>query len=632
MKKHIKLSSLIMNVFAVIVTSVILIGSTFAWFTDSATSAGNKIQAGTLKVDLELLDKEDGWVSLKNDSQAIFNYDKWEPGYTDVKILKVQNEGSLALQWKAKFVSQTELSALANVIDVYVLSSQTELSYPTDRNLEGYTRVGTVAEFVNTIEATTKGVLPAKEEAYLGIALKMQTTAGNEYQGLDLGGAFDIVIVATQLSSEVDGFGDDYDSGATLDWTPVANANQLRLALANRETNIVLMEDITIDNVFTINDDVKIDGNGHVITRASATALLTADSEMTIYTEKVFEVKAGKSLELNNVIVDGGAIWTGEVDAVLGRGTENAGVKSTSSIIVTEANANVILGEGAIIQNCAGAVAINLGTRIGATLTLNGGEIINNFSDCGAIWGGGHIIINSGKISNNSSSGLAGAIRMVGSCNLTMNGGEISNNKAVTNGGAIYGYGASTYNFLGGEMSNNSASCGGAMYTGDSSVLNVEGDFKIINNTANDVGGLRLSNRTTLNMKGGEISGNVSTNNSSFDGYYGWNPAINFTGGVIADKGTIQGGLTPTVGGTNVTGVIYFDISTNHNTCNLKSDFTAFNFIVAQGSNFANFNFKPTSDYVYTQGDESKLICLNEGYVTYYDQEKGVFRIKEVQA
>ena len=94
----------------------------------------------------------------------------WEPGYTDVKILKIENEGSLALKWMAKFVSDSEISKLAEVIDVYVCPSATELAYPAGRELDGYTKVGTVEDFVNTIEETTKGNLAAEEVAYLGIA------------------------------------------------------------------------------------------------------------------------------------------------------------------------------------------------------------------------------------------------------------------------------------------------------------------------------------------------------------------------------------------------------------------------------------------------------------------------------
>ena len=204
-----------MSLVAIVVLFTMLIGSTFAWFTDSAVSSGNKIKAGTLKVDLELLDEQGEWNSLKGNNAPIFNYEYWEPGYTDIKVLKVENEGTLALKWKAMFVSNSALTELADVIDVYVLASEdTELAYPTDRSLAGYTRVGTVAEFVNTIESTTYGTLLGGDSAYLGLALKMRETAGNDYQGIDLGGTFDIQIVATQVSSESDGFGDDYDADA----------------------------------------------------------------------------------------------------------------------------------------------------------------------------------------------------------------------------------------------------------------------------------------------------------------------------------------------------------------------------------------------------------------------------------
>ena len=205
-------SALISSILALFLCITMLVGTTFAWFTDSVTSSNNKIVAGNLKIDLELLDKASGtWASIKESKAPIFTYDNWEPGYVDVKVLKVENEGSLALKWGAKFVSDVELSILADVIDVYVLPSATELTYPTDRALSGYERVGTVREFVNTIEQTTKGTLASGCEAYLGIALKMQESAGNEYQEKTIG-AFDIQILATQLDSEIDSFGSDYDA------------------------------------------------------------------------------------------------------------------------------------------------------------------------------------------------------------------------------------------------------------------------------------------------------------------------------------------------------------------------------------------------------------------------------------
>ena len=52
-----KKSVLISAILVLCLCFTAFIGTTFAWFTDSATSAGNKIVTGTLKVDLELLDK-----------------------------------------------------------------------------------------------------------------------------------------------------------------------------------------------------------------------------------------------------------------------------------------------------------------------------------------------------------------------------------------------------------------------------------------------------------------------------------------------------------------------------------------------------------------------------------------------
>ena len=257
--------ALLMSGLALLMCVSMLIGSTFAWFTDSVTSAGNKIQAGTLKIDLELLEKnEDGstkWTSLKDSKAPIFNYDKWEPGYTDVKILKVENEGTLALKWVAKFVSANDLTELANVIDVYVKPSADEFGYATDRtDLSTWTKKGTVAEFVNTISETTYGNLEAGKAAYLGIALKMQESADNKYQGMDLGGAFDIMILATQYTSESDSFDDQYDKNATY-----LNKDESGNYLISTAAELVYFAD-------SVNNGKK--------TYAGETVMLTADIDL----------------------------------------------------------------------------------------------------------------------------------------------------------------------------------------------------------------------------------------------------------------------------------------------------------------------------------------------------------------
>ena len=290
--------SLLTSVLSLVLCVAMLVGTTFAWFTDSVTSANNKIQAGNLKIDLELLDEKSGvWNSLKESSAPIFDYDKWEPGYTDVKILKVENEGTLALKWVAKFISASQLSELANVIDVYVYPSEAEIPYPetTDRALSGYTRVGTVADFVNTIEQTTTGELLAGEKAYLGIALKMQESAGNEYQGMSLGSAFDIQIFATQLASESDSFDNQYDANApemyAVNGVKYATADEAlqaakagdKVYLSSTSTPIVVDKAIEL----TI-------ANSNIVAEDEVNAI-TVNADATIIVEGYNSVKGGKN-------------------------------------------------------------------------------------------------------------------------------------------------------------------------------------------------------------------------------------------------------------------------------------------------------------------------------------------------
>ena len=161
--------SLLTSSVALILCFVMLLGTTYAWFTDSVTSSGNKIQSGTLKLDLLVLKEgtNNDWYSIKDESKPLFTYENWEPGYTDVSILKVKNTGNLALKWVAKLFSENALSDLAKVIDVYVLPGATE--YPTDRAaLEGWNKVGTLdgATFTVMLRLTN----PENEAEFYNVA------------------------------------------------------------------------------------------------------------------------------------------------------------------------------------------------------------------------------------------------------------------------------------------------------------------------------------------------------------------------------------------------------------------------------------------------------------------------------
>ncbi len=606
--------ALLASVMALFLCFTMLLGTTFAWFTDSVTSANNIIKAGNLDIELYHTDKAITDEKVNNQTTLFDDVDLWEPGVMVWEELTVKNEGDLALKYQLTLnvhnATVVEGVSFASILKVALIDE--DFVYNRE-NVEAID----AGEWKELATFTLADELNKQESEVYGIVIWWQPSNNDNLFNMNNGKTDDVNVeigvklVATQLAAEEDSFGNDYDADAPVDFTPVSTAAELKVALANNESNIVLTSDIEVSETLNITTDTVL--SGRAIRRGEG------------FTGTVINVASGVSLTLKDIVVDGGAVWA---SAVAEDSSVNGGVVATGNLIAAESNAEIILNEGAVLQNNDGAHAVNLGTRIGATLTINGGEIINNRSDSGAVWGGGHITLNAGKISNNVSTGSAGAIRMVSNCNLTMNGGEISNNTAVGSGGAIWGYGASTYEFNGGEMNGNTAAVGGAIYTGDSSTIKISGDFEMCNNTADDAGAMRLSNRTAFNMSGGKISGNTSTNSPAWNGFYGWNPGVNITGGELADDITIQGGLTPIVGGSGITGVVHFALSTNHNTANLASDFGTFKFTVAEGSNFAAFNLKPATGYVYTEGDEAKLICMNEGYETYWDATTSTFKLQ----
>ena len=203
--------ALLTSVMALVMCVVMLVGTTFAWFTDTASTGVNKIVSGNLKVDIV------GATTGKHiDSLSFQNKDNsssilWEPGVTfHTEGFRIKNDGNLALKWKM-VVNKDSASTgvvegsngkagmnLLDVIDFSVVSSKDE-NAPAVKIDEF---VGhTAAETIDSVTYYIKGT--------------MKTTAGNDYQDLTLDG-ITITVYATQDTVEFDSFDDKYDEGATL--------------------------------------------------------------------------------------------------------------------------------------------------------------------------------------------------------------------------------------------------------------------------------------------------------------------------------------------------------------------------------------------------------------------------------
>ncbi len=215
------------SIVALLVCFTMLLGSTYAWFTDVVTSSGNVIKTGTLDVAFTWSDDADAAEDTWNDVEAenakpIFDYELWEPGYTSVRYLKVENKGTLALKYKLQIVVHNETVngtdvKLSDVIDVYYAPSKVDVP---DRDLDNnpnLTKLGTLTQFLTG--AAVEDILYGKDDDqyepdYATLVLKMQESAGNEYQNLSIGTAFDVMLFATQYTYEEDSFDHLYDEDA----------------------------------------------------------------------------------------------------------------------------------------------------------------------------------------------------------------------------------------------------------------------------------------------------------------------------------------------------------------------------------------------------------------------------------
>ncbi len=209
MKKFSSKRALLLSVLSMVLCVSMLIGSTFAWFTDSATANVNTIKSGNLDVELvgangEKITSALKWVAKDGRAQ-----DKilWEPGCEyNLESFKIKNAGDLALKYKVVISGLTGNAELLEAIDFTV-----KVGDAAPVALEGWDGELLPAGAERT-EITQDADIG--ETALITITGTMKTTAGNDYRGLSLEG-ISITVYATQLAYESDSNGDTYDAGAS---------------------------------------------------------------------------------------------------------------------------------------------------------------------------------------------------------------------------------------------------------------------------------------------------------------------------------------------------------------------------------------------------------------------------------
>ena len=252
MKLKSKKSALLMSFTSLLICFAMLVGSTFAWFTDTATTGVNKIVSGNLKVDI-VGETGDTHLDTLNFTKAAGAEDEqllWEPGCRYLtEGFRIANKGNLALKWKAQVNKDNIVNgkvvdtakdgvSLLDVIDFYVVTKADD----------GTETAVAIENFTGKLAANV-----GKSETYY-IKGVMQTTAGNDYQSLTLDG-ISITVYATQDTVENDSFDNQYDKDAPYETVKVSNEKELRTALFNAPTDgsgvkIVLQDDITLEMLY----------------------------------------------------------------------------------------------------------------------------------------------------------------------------------------------------------------------------------------------------------------------------------------------------------------------------------------------------------------------------------------------
>ena len=248
-KKSIK-RSLALSILSLIMCAAMLIGTTYAWFTDSVTSANNIITAGNLDIDLDYWNGED-WVTVQNSSEILNKNALWEPGYTETVYLRLSNVGSLAFKYQlgVNIVSETKGVNVAG--EEFKLSDY--IYFDVVEGVDGEN--GAYATREDAMKMATEntkisagyvkaGSLKAGDApVYLAMIVHMPTTVGNEanHNGnsvpkIELG----INVFATQVEAESDSFDNMYDADAELVNFVVSSESELVEALANAKNGDVI--------------------------------------------------------------------------------------------------------------------------------------------------------------------------------------------------------------------------------------------------------------------------------------------------------------------------------------------------------------------------------------------------------
>ncbi len=428
--------ALLMSVLSMVLCVAMLVGMTFAWFTDTASTAVNKIESGKLDVmllgaDDKKLSKETPLTWVTEDEGDVL----WEPNCTyNLNGFKIKNAGNLALKYKvvlkATNITENDGKTLLDVIDWTIKIGNETLTVTSEQIKNG------LKDGIEIIK--DRSLAKDTIDNLITVTGHMRSDAGNDYQGLSIAG-FGIAVYATQDTVEYDSTGNTYDEAADYDKTDflfVDSVDSLKAAAENAKPGdeIKLTDDITLSETIVFDaSGITFNGNGHTIKAdmsdedvENLATLLRFGHDTTYCTgvtvkDVTFAGKGGRAMHfhggtssvLENVKISGE--WSLAINfyGTHGAVMNNCDISSTyankyakSSIFANEQSANQIIlnntkiddlfvnatANGATYANGGIKVVVNSGSTInklhtnaGITRTfheVNGGTVGEVLADC----------------------------------------------------------------------------------------------------------------------------------------------------------------------------------------------------------------------------------------------------------
>ena len=364
--------ALLTSVMALVMCVVMLVGTTFAWFTDTASTGVNKIVAGNLDVKLMYSTDMVEWKEATEQTKLFNDNALWEPGHTQVVYLKVVNAGNLALKYEAGFSKNYTSNRGKNVngdwyrVDNYLKIGTAETTTKFENREAVWSAIAaTEKTLAKDIMLTNDWVtLKAREESKpFAVAIYMPTSVGNEANASRLRpssvSGLGIEVRATQATVENDSFGTDYDANAAT----------------------VLKRVEYTDGEHTVTGNIQANGTAGAI-HGTGTAKITVDATTVYGTYVSNYAMAVCASSRSEIIIKGGDF------------ANQAPAGSALSLIYAEDNAKITI-EGGTFKCVSPEWTLNCNDSDAATITVKGGSFYK-FDPSNVTVGEGEIIIADG--------------------------------------------------------------------------------------------------------------------------------------------------------------------------------------------------------------------------------------------